>query len=99
MTSHSLHDRRDETTNMVDAEEPRTEQQPPSIRVTVTVQNRYSFGAELVTGRQIKKTADVPADFALYRRVKGGNEPIPDDLQVELRNGDHFFARPPSSAQ
>jgi hypothetical protein len=65
----------------------------------VIVQHRYTFGAELVTGRQIKKTADVPADFALYRRVKGGNEPIPDDLQVELRNGDHFFARPPSSAQ
>jgi hypothetical protein len=99
MTSHSLHDHRDETTETVDAEDPRTEQQPPSISVTVIVQNRYTFGAELVTGRQIKKTADVPADFALYRRVKGGNEPIPDDLQVELRNGDHFFARPSSSAQ
>jgi hypothetical protein len=99
MTSHSLHDRRDETTNLVDDEEPRTEQQPANIRITVIVQHRYTFAAELVTGRQLKKTADVPADFALYRRVKGGNEPIPDDLQVELRNGDHFFARPPSSAQ
>jgi hypothetical protein len=99
MTSHPLHDRRDNTTTTVDAENPRTEQQPPSVSVTVTVQNRYTFGAELVTARQIKKTAGVPAEFALYRRVKGGNEPIPDDLQVELRNGDHFFARPPSTAQ
>jgi hypothetical protein len=65
----------------------------------VIVQHRCSFSAAPVTGRQIKKTADVPADFALYRRVKGGNEPIPDDLPVELHNGDHFFARPPSSTQ
>ncbi|HJU02364.1 MAG TPA: hypothetical protein VJ966_14305 [Actinomycetes bacterium] len=99
MTSQSLQDRRDETTETVDAADPRTEQQPPSISVTVIVQHRYTFGAELVTGRQIRKTADVPADFTLYRRVKGGNQPIPDDLQVELHNGDHFFARPSSSAQ
>jgi hypothetical protein len=30
--------------------------------------------------------------------VQGGNQPIPDDAQVELHHGDHFFARPTSSA-
>jgi hypothetical protein len=70
------------------------EQRPSSVRITVIVQNRYSFDTELVTGRQIKETADVPVGFDLYRRVRGGNEPIADDAQVELRNGDHFFARP-----
>jgi hypothetical protein len=99
MRSHPLHDRRDETTESVAAEESRTEQQPPSVSVTVTVQHRYTFGAEPVTGRQIKEMAGVPADFALYRRIKGGTEPIPDDLQLELRNGEHLFARPPASAQ
>jgi hypothetical protein len=40
----------------------------------------------------------VPADFALYRRARDGNEPIADDEQVELHGGDHFFARPSSNA-
>jgi hypothetical protein len=51
-----------------------------------------------VTGRQIIEAANVPAGFALYRRERGGNEPITDDAQVELHNGDHFFARPTSNA-
>jgi hypothetical protein len=63
----------------------------------VIVQNRYTFDTEGVTGRQIKDSANIPAAFALYRRAQDGNEPIPDDAPVELRNGDHFFARPPSS--
>ena len=54
--------------------------------------------AHRVTGRHIKETASIPLGFALYRRVQGGNEPIRDDAQVELRNGDHFFARAPSNA-
>ena len=62
------------------------------------VQNRYRFDTAPVTGAQIKKTANIPADFALYRRAQGGNEPIPDDALVDLRNGDHFFARPSSDA-
>jgi hypothetical protein len=71
---------------------------PSSVRITAIVQHRYTFDTGLVTGRQIKDTAGVPAGFALYRRVQGGNEPIPDDAQVELHDGDHFFARPTSSA-
>lgn len=74
------------------------EDPPSSVRITVIVQNRYTFDSHLVTGRQIKETAGVPADFALYRRVQGGNEPIADDAEVEIHNGDHFFARPSSNA-
>jgi Multiubiquitin len=69
-----------------------------SVRITVTVANRYMFETRVVTGRQIKQTAGIPAGFALFRRTLDGNEPIADDEQVELRSGDHFFARPSSSA-
>lgn len=68
------------------------------VRITVIVQNRYRFDTGRVTGAQIKKAANIPADFALYRRVQGGNEPILDDALVHLRNGDHFFARSSSDA-
>ena len=68
------------------------------VRITVIVQNRYRFDTAPVTGAQIKEAANIPADFALYRRAQGGNEPIPDDALVQLRNGDHFFARPSSHA-
>jgi len=69
-----------------------------SVRITVTVANRFTFDTEVVTGRQIKETAGVPEGFALYRRGQGGNLPIVDDEQIELRRGDHFFARPSSNA-
>jgi hypothetical protein len=65
------------------------------LRISVTVNNRYAFVAEVVTGRQIKEKANIPAGFALYRRMRGGNEAILDDASVELHDGDHFFARPP----
>jgi SAM-dependent methyltransferase len=47
----------------------------------VVVQNRYTFDAHRVTGRQIKQAASIPAGFALFRRAQGGNEPIGDDAQ------------------
>jgi hypothetical protein len=72
--------------------------QPSSVWITVIVQHRCTFDTGLATGRQIKDTAGVPAGFALYRRMQGGPQPIPDDAQVELRDGDHFFARPTRSA-
>ncbi len=76
----------------------RHEDRPSSVRITVIVQNRYTFETHRVTGRQIREAAGVPADFALYRRAQGGNEPIADDEHIELHKGDHFFARPPSNA-
>ncbi len=66
-------------------------------RITVLVQDRYTLEAEVVTGARIKELASIPAGFALHRRVQdGGNEPIGDDDSVEVHDGDHFFARPPS---
>jgi hypothetical protein len=68
------------------------------LRISITVNNHYTFDTDVATGKQIKATANIPAGFALYRRAHGGNEPIPDDAPVELRNGDHFFARPLSKS-
>jgi hypothetical protein len=36
-------------------------------------------------------------DYSLYLRRPGGNEPISDCERVELRDGEHFFSRPPSN--
>lgn len=97
MSSPSLHEGSESAelpvANDADGMSPRS-----GVRVTVIVQNRYTFDSELVTGRQIKEKAGVPAGFALYRRVQGGNEPISDDALVELRGGDHFFAKPSPGA-
>lgn len=76
----------------------RHESRGSGVWISVTVANHYLLETEVVTGRQIKETAGVPAGFALYRRTPDGNEPIADDEQVELRSGDHFFARPSPNA-
>jgi hypothetical protein len=68
------------------------------VRITVIVQNRYTFDTPIVTGRQVKERANIPAGFSLHRRASGGNEPIRDDQPVELHDGDHFFSRPPSTS-
>lgn len=70
------------------------EDRSPRIRITVVIANRYAFDTEVATGKQIKEKGNIPADFALYRRTRGGNESIRDDDSVELHDGDHFFARP-----
>jgi hypothetical protein len=98
MSSSPLHESSDQNAEVAQRNDAQCEDPPSSVRITVIVQNRYTFDAHRVTGRQIKQTASIPLGFALYRRVQGGNEPIRDDAQVELRNGDHFFARPPSNA-
>jgi hypothetical protein len=97
MSSSSLHRGSDEKADVADANGAVRENRPSRIRITVIVQNRYTLDAGLMTGRQIKETADVPAGLVLYRRAKGGNEPVPDDALIEPRNGDHFFARAPSN--
>jgi SAM-dependent methyltransferase len=98
MSLPSLHGSSDKSAAVADAKDASGASRPSGVRITVIVQNRYAFDTEFVTGRQIKEKAGVPPGFALYRHVRGGNELIPDDAQVELHNGDHFFARPPSSA-
>jgi len=67
-------------------------------RITVTVANRFTFDTGVVTGWEIKEAAGVPVGFSLYRRTSGGNEQVADEARVELRNGDHFFARPSPTA-
>jgi SAM-dependent methyltransferase len=86
MSSRFLHTGSDEQVET--AHDARHERRGSSVRITVTVANRYVFDAEAVTGRQIKERARVPAAFALYRRKPDRNEPIADDEQIELHNGD-----------
>lgn len=57
----------------------------------------YHFDSDEVTGRQIKAKAGIPDQYSLYLRKEGENEPIRDDEQVELHDGQHFFSRPPSN--
>ena len=98
MTSSSPHRPLDQTTAEIGAETAEQLGQTTGVRITVVIQNRFLFDTSQVTGAQIKEAASIPADFALYRRAQGGNAPIPDDALLQLRNGDHFFARPPSDA-
>jgi hypothetical protein len=58
---------------------------------------RYRFDHHLVTGRRIKEKAGIPDSYSLYLRRPGDNEPIADDEEVTLREGDVFFSRPPSN--
>jgi len=95
MSSPSLHGSPDDSAAAPEANDTRAVSRPPGVSVTVIVQNRYTFDTRLVMGRQIKERAGIPGGFALYRRVQGGNKPIADDARIELRKGDHFFARPP----
>ena len=99
MSSHSLHGGSDGSAEVTHPDDAQLEGGPSTVRISLTVANHYTFDTPLVTGRQIKETAGVPAGFALNRRTRGGNEPILDDAQVELRDGDHFFARPSTSAR
>jgi hypothetical protein len=98
MSSSSLHESSGHSAEEAHRNNAPREDPPPSVRITVVVQNRFAIDTRRVTGRQIKETATIPLGFALYRRTQSGNEPIRDDAQVELRNGDHFFARPSSNA-
>jgi len=41
--------------------------------------------------------AGVPADYSLYLRARGSNEPIAPTETVELKPGEHFFTRPPAN--
>jgi hypothetical protein len=79
---------------MSETETERTEERAPSVRITVIIQNRYTLDTELVTGRQIREMAGIPPTFALFRRGSEGKEPVGDEVDIRVRNGDHFFAQP-----
>lgn len=99
MSSHSLHEGSDGSAVVTHPDDARPEGGPSTVRISLTVVNHHTLHTPLVTGRQIKEKAGVPAGFSLYRRTRGGNEPILDDAPVELRDGDHFFALPSTSAR
>jgi hypothetical protein len=84
----------DGATHPVDGASP-TEGARSSARITVMIESRFVVETGPATGRHLKERGGVPVDFALYRRARGGNEPIHDEDVVEVRNGDHFFARSP----
>jgi hypothetical protein len=98
MSSSSPHPGSDEEAEAAHPLDAQHESPATSVRITVTIANRFTFDTDVVTGRQIKEKAGAPQGFALFRRAQRGNEPIADDDQVELRGGDHFFARPSSDA-
>lgn len=58
---------------------------------------KVSFETDDVTGAQIMAAAGVPPDYSLFLRAEGTNEPIAPTETVELKNGEHFFTRPPSN--
>lgn len=66
--------------------------------VTVIVDGEHvTFPTDDVTGREIKDKAGIPLDYSPYLRHPGDNEPISNDEEVELHEGEHFFSRPPSN--
>ncbi len=71
-----VHGRSKESTEVTVAKPLEGEGRPSRIHVTVVVANHYTFDTEVVTGKQIKEKANIPAPFSLHRRAKGGNEPI-----------------------
>lgn len=83
---------------MGDIERTEDANQSSTVQITVTVQNRYRLDWDAATGHRIEELARIPQALALHRRVPGGNERIHDDDVVQLRDGDHFFARPGSTA-
>ncbi|MDQ3691034.1 MAG: multiubiquitin domain-containing protein [Chloroflexota bacterium] len=79
---------------MIDTHDTGDQGRPSKIRLTVVIQNRYTVDDGAVTGNQIKEMANIPAGFSLHRRANGGKELIGDDQEVDVHNGDHFFAQP-----
>jgi hypothetical protein len=69
------------------------------VRITTLVQGRYTLDGPTATGRQIKEVAGIPDGFVLFRRAAGAPEAIPDDVPVEVHDGDHFFAQPPTQQE
>jgi hypothetical protein len=79
---------------MTDVKADGSKELPSTIRITVIIQDRFTLDTDVMTGKQIKEKANIPAGFSLYRRAKGGNESIGDDAPLEVHNGDHFYAQP-----
>ena len=81
-------------TEMTDAETESLEHRPAEVVIN---DKKYVFEHHHRTGLEIKEKAGIPADYSLYRRMPGDNEPISNEETVDLHDGEHFFSRPPSN--
>lgn len=79
---------------MDDGNDTEDENRPSSVRITVIVQNRYTFASGTVTGKADQGKSQHPSWFLSLPSHARRERAVPDDLLVELRNGDHLFARP-----
>ena len=62
--------------------------------VEILVNNRGVVVPTLVTGAEIKRRADQPADFNLFR-VQGDHEiAVADDEEIRVHKGERFIACP-----
>ena len=82
---------------MTDISDTNTEKTEHNSVEVVINDKRYVFELHVRTGLEIKEKADIPANYSLYRRSPGDNEPISNDETVTLHDGEHFFSRPPSN--
>jgi hypothetical protein len=64
------------------------------VEFSKTDQRKVEFDTDRVTGAQIKEKAGAPSTSDLGRRVQGKIEYVPDDQQIEIKNGDHFVVLP-----
>lgn len=58
----------------------------------------YEAHKEVMTGAELKQLAGIPAANKLYKVIPGEahpDEPIGDNQEVQLKNGDHFYDIPP----
>jgi len=61
--------------------------------VTIVVNNRpVDMPDDEATGLEIKRQAEVPDDFTLYREHGGKLEEVADDERLKLRKGERFRA-------
>jgi hypothetical protein len=60
-------------------------------------ERKVPFPTRRVTAAEIKATAGIRADYCLYLRKPGANEPFRDSEALWLEPEAHFFTRPASS--
>lgn len=64
------------------------------VELSQTDHRKVEFDTDIVTGAQIKAEAEAPLEDDLGKRAKGLIEYVPDDQEIEIKNGDHFVVLP-----
>ncbi len=64
------------------------------VELSQTDHRKVDFETDWVTGAQIKAAADAPMEDDLGYRSKGQIEYVPDDQEIQIKNGDHFVVLP-----